>query len=435
MTGPVTSVDPARNARLRRWEQSGATAKSSGVPLSVNSWIDLENGIQVRFAAGPFQSGDHWLIPARTATGQIEWPPCGGDGAAFQPPHRVEVIRAPLACIHFDRTQKFVVEDCRRLFPPLTSVAGGSFSALNVTKISWTNDDILPFDQLLANGLTVSLDQAPTSRIDAATFGVTLEVPVASPVEVSAVQQGFSPIVLRTSMPLDGQITIKATDLNWNLPFRGSKGEIPGIQLEALVILDAMLLQGVSYSSFARARVNLSGTNIFAGTGPDQVFLDGRTLGAPGTRADGVTPRIDLTLPSGSGGGASDFESWFYLAPTLALTGLNVQPATIVLTPSAPAPPANPVATLTVNYPPVADTVVTLSVIPPAGTAVAGAVSVPATVTVPRGKNSVTFPVTVRNTKIGTALVFQIAASLKNALGFTGTVSANLTVTGFQVIT
>jgi hypothetical protein len=435
MTGPVTSIDPARNARLRRWEQSGAAANSTGIRLSVNSWIDLENGIQVRFAAGQFQSSDHWLIPARTATGQIEWPPCGSDGAAFQPPHRVEVIRAPLACIHFDNTQKFVVEDCRRFFPPLTSVAGGAFSTLNVTKISWGNDDILPFDQLLANGLTVTLDQAPTSRIDAATFSLTLEVPVASPVETSAVQQGFSPIVLRTSMLLDGQITVKDTDINWNLPFRGSKGEIPGIQLEALVILDLMLLQGLSYSSFARVRTKLSGADIFAGTGSDRVFLDGRALGTTGTRADGVTPRIDLALPSGTGSGTSDFESWFYLAPTLTLTGLSVQPSTIVLTPTAPAPPANPVATLTVNYPPVADTVVALSVISPAGTPAGGGVTVPASITVPKGKISVTFPVTVRNTKVGTTLVFQIVASLNNALRFTGTQSANLTVTGFQVIT
>src|SRR5262249_41820954 len=181
---------------------------------------------------------------------------------------------------------------------------------------------------------------------------------------------------------------------------------------------------------FARERVRLAGADIFVGAGAGQVFLDGRVLGAPGTRADGVTPRIDLTFPSGTGEGVSDFESWFYLAPTLTLAGLAVQPASIVFSPSAPAPPPSPVATLTVNYPAVADTVVTLSVIPPAGTP-AGAVTVPAGVTIPKGKAAVTFPVNVSNTKIATALVFQVTASLKNALGITGSVSANLTVTGF----
>ena len=70
--------------------------------LAAGSWLDLENGIQVQFAPGHFESGDYWLLPARTATGQIEWPPCGSDGAMVQPPHRTDVYLAPLACIHWD---------------------------------------------------------------------------------------------------------------------------------------------------------------------------------------------------------------------------------------------------------------------------------------------------------------------------------------------
>src|ERR1022692_1133469 len=102
MMTPVAQIDKSRNARLRRWEQFGASATAHGVPLTPGVWIDLENGIQVQFAPGAFQSGDYWLIPARTATGQIEWPPCGGDGGLFQEPHRTIVHRAPLACAHFD---------------------------------------------------------------------------------------------------------------------------------------------------------------------------------------------------------------------------------------------------------------------------------------------------------------------------------------------
>jgi len=44
------------------------------------------------------------------------------------------------------------------------------------------------------------------------------------------------------------------------------------------------------------------------------LFLDGQCFGKPGVRSDN-TPRIDLTLPSGNSAMASDFESWFYLAP------------------------------------------------------------------------------------------------------------------------
>ena len=269
MTAAAAQVDPSRHATLRRWEQFGTSATSSGVVLAAGSWLDLENGVQVQFAPGNFDAGDYWVIPARTATGEVEWPPCGGDGAAFQPPHRTEIWMAPLACIHWDpNKQTNFVEDCRRSFPPLTDVAGGSLSALHVTGTNWNNDDVLSFDQLLATGLAVTLDHAPTGRIDSSIFDVTLEVPVASPVETAAVQQGLTPIVLRTAMPIDGQVTANQQTVTWNLPFRNSKGEIAGLQLEALVILDLMLQQGISYSSFVRARVRLSGAVSSPATAP-----------------------------------------------------------------------------------------------------------------------------------------------------------------------
>lgn len=432
MTAAVVQVDHSRHATLRRWEQFGTSATSTGVALTSGSWLDLENGTQVQFAPGNFEAGDYWVIPARTATGEVEWPPCGGDGTAFQPPHRTEISMAPLACIHWDpNKQTTVVEDCRRSFPPLTQVGAGNLPALHVTGINWNNDDVLAFDQLLATGLAVTLDGAPTSRIDASIFDVILEVPVASPVETAAVQQGLTPIVLRTSMPLDGQVTTNQQNVTWNLPFRNSKGELVGIQLEALLILDLMLLQGMSYSSLVRARVRLSGTDVFAGDGSSRMYLDGQALGNPGVRADGVTPRMDLAFPSGSAEEASNFTSWFFLAPILTVTALAVQPAQVSFTPTQPNP-ASPVATLTVNYPVLADTAITLSVIPPPNTA--AFVTVPGTVTVPAGKASVTFPVGVRNTGTQAVLLFQITASRTNALGFTNTVSANLTVTGFEII-
>ena len=122
MTQPVASVNPAMNARMRRWDQFGSLAGANGISLST-AWLDLENGIQVEFSKGNYQSGDHWLIPARTATGQIEWPPCNSDGRDFQRAHRTEVFVAPLACIQWDPAKQAAhVQDCRKSFPPLTEV-------------------------------------------------------------------------------------------------------------------------------------------------------------------------------------------------------------------------------------------------------------------------------------------------------------------------
>ena len=122
MTQPVPSVDPTKNARMRRWDQFGSSATSNGVKLSAG-WFDLENGIQVEFSKGEYVSGDYWLIPARTATGQIEWPPCDSDGHDFQPAHHIEIFDAPLACIQWDsQNQEAAPHDCRRKFPPLTDI-------------------------------------------------------------------------------------------------------------------------------------------------------------------------------------------------------------------------------------------------------------------------------------------------------------------------
>jgi hypothetical protein len=186
----TVSIDTTRNARMRRWDQNGASATSSGVPLST-IWVNLENGIQVSFGAGQYVSGDYWLIPARTATGNIEWPPCGSDGRTFQPPRYAEIFRAPLACVHYQRSlppsivaggnapSPYLVDDCRRQFPTLTQLALPTLpTSLHITGISWLNDDVMTFDDLMANGLTATFDQAPSSPLTSSSFVVSLETPM-----------------------------------------------------------------------------------------------------------------------------------------------------------------------------------------------------------------------------------------------------------------
>lgn len=92
--------DLSLHPKVRAWDQSG-DGLGAGVPLLVANaaaWLDLEDGIQVRFdAGGNYRSGDYWLIPARVAGGPdggIEWP----DDPA-QPPRRVEHHYAPLGFV------------------------------------------------------------------------------------------------------------------------------------------------------------------------------------------------------------------------------------------------------------------------------------------------------------------------------------------------
>jgi hypothetical protein len=110
-----------RHYKLRRWDQVN-NADANGVAMT-NDWIDLELGIQVRFADGDYRAGDYWLIPARTEPGDIEWPPYelpGGIGSA-RPPFGETHHYAPLAVVRLNGG--VAVDDLRLLFPPLTDIA------------------------------------------------------------------------------------------------------------------------------------------------------------------------------------------------------------------------------------------------------------------------------------------------------------------------
>ena len=101
--------------RLRRWDQR------SGPGVEVASeWIELEAGIKVRFSEGAYRVGDYWTIPARPATGSIEWP-------EDRPPDGIERRFAPLALVTWDCAASMrnpVIRDCRRVFTPLTELYG-----------------------------------------------------------------------------------------------------------------------------------------------------------------------------------------------------------------------------------------------------------------------------------------------------------------------
>jgi hypothetical protein len=110
--------------KLRRWDQSGVNVTSSGVSAAFANWIDLEGGIQVQFSAGQYHAGDYWLIPARTATGEIEWPPyqIPNTNPIPQPPRGVRHHYCRLALIEVSGGVASLKADCRERFPALTEI-------------------------------------------------------------------------------------------------------------------------------------------------------------------------------------------------------------------------------------------------------------------------------------------------------------------------
>ena len=61
---------------------------AEAIPTAIDTPIELEAGIEVRVTNGALRTGDYWMIPARVATGDVEWPPyeSSGEPASAAPP-------------------------------------------------------------------------------------------------------------------------------------------------------------------------------------------------------------------------------------------------------------------------------------------------------------------------------------------------------------
>ncbi|HWA83928.1 MAG TPA: DUF6519 domain-containing protein, partial [Fimbriimonadaceae bacterium] len=112
---PTLVYKKENHPKVRRWDGDTGTAK-----VTTGADTLLESNIHVVFAGGSYQVGDYWLIPARTAEGQIEWPTkADGVTPAAMKRHGIRYRFAPLAIADFDG-QNFtnVRYDLRRLAVP-----------------------------------------------------------------------------------------------------------------------------------------------------------------------------------------------------------------------------------------------------------------------------------------------------------------------------
>ena len=121
----TTSVDYndfPDNPRVRRWDLTD-TDGAIPVPASADGYVALEDGIEIQFSDGDYQAGDYWLIPARTVSGDVEWPTLDSGEPALQPPVGIKHHYCKLAIVMADpATGTTNVEDCREQFPPLTNI-------------------------------------------------------------------------------------------------------------------------------------------------------------------------------------------------------------------------------------------------------------------------------------------------------------------------
>jgi hypothetical protein len=138
VTGTLEWSDSFVHPKARRWDQTqvGDIVLDHGaVPIEEASpddpaWIDLEDGIQIQFSEnGEYRSGDYWLIPARVATGDIEWPrEVDIDGEVVgtpQLPRGIEHHYAPLCFVQW-QDKELQSTNCRCEFGPVNDCFGAA---------------------------------------------------------------------------------------------------------------------------------------------------------------------------------------------------------------------------------------------------------------------------------------------------------------------
>lgn len=143
LAGTRDPIDPdaaaAGHTFLRRWDQrdtanqpldDGAVPVLEGSGEGDSQWIPLEDGIEVQFVAPPagglpgiYRPGDYWLIPARVATGDVEWPLAADGTASVKAADGVHHHYAALALLSVSSTSgPASVLDGRQSFPRLVTL-------------------------------------------------------------------------------------------------------------------------------------------------------------------------------------------------------------------------------------------------------------------------------------------------------------------------
>jgi hypothetical protein len=324
--------------RIRRWDGPGQIT----IPSTTGNWIALENGVQVQFAAGSYATGDYWLIPARTATGEIEWPPFNvpNSNPLAQPPDGIPHDYIRLAILQFNTaTQTWQSEDCRSVFPSLTEIpfpdAGIHVTGLSAVDPSGrTSSPLVNDTNVQANafgGIDVRCDaEINPASISPATCFLSVENPF---VVIGAYQ------VLK----LAGTVSRSPNTISWRAT------------ADALNLLNNQIVSTIPPGDRGiLARLTLKGNFIFALQNPS-LYLDGETVGI----LQGGASNISLQLPGGDRRRGGDFEMWFWLvAGAVTVSGIQMAQSTIVsgatttatvtLTDKAPAPVA---VTLTSSNP------------------------------------------------------------------------------------
>ena len=180
----VAGIDPARNARIRRWDSAGALP----VPAAAGA-IPLENGIAVAFSvaggAGVFRAGDYWVAAARTANASIET-------LTDAPPLGIHHHYCRLALVTFPNT----AVDLRDFWPPAFTGPAPAHEGCGCT-VCVTEEGHKSGTATIQQAIDKVAKTGGTVCIGAGTFLLDAPIQIADATSVRLVGQGWKSMLFR----------------------------------------------------------------------------------------------------------------------------------------------------------------------------------------------------------------------------------------------
>jgi hypothetical protein len=278
-TGSVDIASFKTNPKIRRWDSAGPV--NIELPGGNQGFIPLEGGVEVKFSQGTYRAGDYWLIPARTATGDVEWPkdPANNSAPIPQPPHGIEHHYCSLAVAEFKNGQWTIKSDCRELFPPVTELT-------QLYYVSGDGQDALPGQQLprplqvgVANGSWPVAGAKVHFRIGAGSGQLQGGGQTGAEVEVSAGPDGVAECNWRLDNQTPSQwveatlVAGAALPVRFNASLRDVGGPEPGIHIDKVLVGRSPLRNDTEIRSDALA----NGIEVIC----DQKLFPGSVKGKP----------------------------------------------------------------------------------------------------------------------------------------------------------
>jgi hypothetical protein len=315
-SGSLDVADFPLHRKVRRWDDpSGVRVVETA--SGNDGYLALEEGVEVRFEDGYYRALDYWLVPARSALGDVEWPEDSAGGALAMPPEGVRHHYCALGIMRFAEAWS-LVEDCRKLFPPLTELPTGGAAqpdpgvhVVRITTVDETedlyNDWFLSIAQL-ADGIAIHCDKdidpgtlsgpSASGLLEAKpTCLVTLDLPFpASPADRQLwgdVPVGTVPLTLKGIASANGPTIV------WK----------PEARVHDWLLRQLASVVGGLATSEVLVHLRLRGRFVYELRQP-LVNVDGEAFGLV---VEEPANRLDALFLSGDGRRGGDLELWFRL--------------------------------------------------------------------------------------------------------------------------